>query len=264
MGLKIRSALCQRTTDVIRHIMPSQGVATYNYIDDVICIHKYPNTNAEFDLLFSLFEFLGVPVNPKKVVPPSKSLTCMGFEVNVDTHQLTIPCQKVSEILELCKLYIKAKAITKKQLQSLLGKLLYLHRCVAPARIFVNRLLNRLRAASCLIRINEDIVKDLNWFIQFLTNFNGTVMFDTCRPHYQVFVDASLSGMGASWHNDVYAVTRHMVATIGLNINQLEMLNVLIALRMFGECWKNHCVEYKIDNKAVVFALQKGKSKTLI
>ena len=241
--------------------MTSQGVAMYNYIDDVICIHKRPYANAEFDLLFSLFEFLGVPVNPKKVVPPSRTLTCMGIDVNVDTKQLTIPHQKVSDILDLCKVYIKAKAITKKQLQSLLGKLLYQYRCVAPARIFVNRLLNKLRAATGRIQMDEEMVKDLNWFIQFLTQFNGIVMFDTCRPHYQVFVDTSLSGMGASWGNNVYTVTRHLLATSGLNINQLEMLNVRIALKMFGKCWKNHCVEFRIDNKVVVFALQKGKIK---
>ena len=61
--------------------------------------------------------------------------------------------------------------------------------------------------------------------------------------------------MGASWDANVYAVTRHLCATIGLNINQLEMLNVLIALRIFVKCWKNHCVKLRIDNKAVVFAL---------
>ena len=142
-----------------------------------------------------------------------------------------------------------------------MGKLLYLHRCVAPARIFVNRLLNKLRAATGRIPIDEEMVKDLNWFIQFLTQFNGTVMFDTSRPHYEVFVDASLSGMGASWDTNVYAVTRHLWATIGLDINQLEMLNVLIALRIFAKSWQNQCVEFRIDNKAVVFALQKGRIK---
>ena len=160
MGMKTRSALCQRTTDIIQNIMISQGVATYNYIDDVICIHKSANATAEFDLLFSLFEFLGVPVNPKKVVSPSKSLTCMGIDVNVDTKQLTILHEKV-DILDLCKLYIKTKTITKKQLQSLLSKLLYLHGCVALARFFANRLLNKLITATGRINIDEDVVKDL-------------------------------------------------------------------------------------------------------
>ena len=107
----------------------------------------------------------------------------MGIYVNVDTKRLPIPYQKVSEILDLCKVYVKAKVITKKQLRSLLGKLLYLHRCVAPARIFINRLPNKLRAATGRIPVVEEMVKDLNCFFQFLTQFNGTVMFDILVDH---------------------------------------------------------------------------------
>ena len=44
-----------------------------------------------------------------------------------------------------------------------------------------------------------------------------------------------------------------MIETIGYNINQLEML------RMFGKFQKNHCVKLRIDNKAVLNALHKGK-----
>ena len=69
----------------------------------------------------------------------------------------------------------------------------------------MNRLLKKLRTATGRIQIDEDVGKDLSWFIQFLAQFLGTVMLDRCRPHYQVFVDASLSGMGASWGNNVYA-----------------------------------------------------------
>ena len=69
MGMKTGSALCQRTTDVLRHVMTSRGVRTFNYIDDVICVHRRQNADTEFEILYSLFEFLGIPINPKKVVP---------------------------------------------------------------------------------------------------------------------------------------------------------------------------------------------------
>ena len=101
--------------------------------------------------------------------------------------------------------------------------------------------------------------KDLQWLVNFLKNFNGVVMFDDSNPKLQVFVDASLTGMGAHWGNNVYAISRHLQATAGLNINQLEMLNVLIALRTFAKVWANQRVEFNIDNKAVVFALNKGQ-----
>ena len=39
MGAKTGSALFQRVTDVLRHIMASEGVTVFNYIDDVLCVH---------------------------------------------------------------------------------------------------------------------------------------------------------------------------------------------------------------------------------
>ena len=44
MGMKTGSALCQRTTDVIHHVMQSKNVRVYNYIDDVICVYQRHNT----------------------------------------------------------------------------------------------------------------------------------------------------------------------------------------------------------------------------
>ena len=167
MGLKMGSVLCQRTTDVLRHIMTSCNVRTFNYIDEVICMHQRQKNDAEFQTLFNLFEFLGIPINPKKLVKPSKSLTCMGINVNLETKQLSIPQDKLLEILDLCYLYGCKKVITKKQLQSLLGKLLYLHRCVHQTRIFVNRLLNILRHANAHVQIDTEMKKDILWFENF-------------------------------------------------------------------------------------------------
>ena len=109
----------------------------------------------------------------------------------------------------------------KKQLQSLLGKLLYIHGCVSPACVFVNRLLNTLRRAAGHVKV--DLEMDLNWFICFLQQFNGIIMFYQAEPSINIFVDASLLGMMACWHNNVYAISRHIYATLGLNITQLEM-----------------------------------------
>ena len=259
MGMKSGSALCQRTTDVIRHIMASKNVKIYNYIDDVICMHRRHNADAEFDVLHSLFEFLGIPINPKKVSPPTRSLTCMGISIDVDNRCLTIPQEKILETLDLCRLYLTKKFITKKQLQSLLGKLLYIHRCVAPARIFVNRLLNVLRSATGRIKLCNETKKDLNWFVQFLCHFNGTVLFEEAKPKLEVFLDACLTGLGAYWEDNAYAVSRNFQATRGLSITQLEMLNVLIALRIFGDKWDNLKIKMRLDNRAAVCALGKGR-----
>ena len=39
------------------------------------------------------------------------------------------------------------------------------------------------------------------------------------------------------------------------------MLNLLIAMRIFGHCWGNQKSKFHVDNKAVVHALSKGRIK---
>ena len=74
--------------------MASCDIKMYNYLDDLICAHKHQKAGTEFDIQMPLFEFLGIPINPKKVVPPSLSLTCMGIEVDLDLQHLCIPEEK--------------------------------------------------------------------------------------------------------------------------------------------------------------------------
>ena len=261
MGMKTGSALCQRTTDVIRHIMQSKNVHVFNYIDDVICVHECQKARQEFDTLLLLSEFLGLPINPKKVVPPTTALMCMGIQVDIGSGMVTIPHEKCLQILDMCRHFTTKKHVSCKQLQSLLGKLLYLHRCVPASRIFVNRLLNTLRQNSQKVTVSEDMKKDLSWFIQFLVSFNGKVMFPALRQNIDVLVDASLTGMGAIWDHNAYAISHHIPATVGWNISHLEMLNVMVALKVFAHACKGKHITFHIDNQAVVNSLKFNKMK---
>ena len=68
-------------------------------------------------------------------------------------------------------------------------------------------------------------------------------------------------GMGLYWADNVYAVSRQLLATQGLSITYLEFLNVLLAFRTFGRFWTGYWVKFHIDNKAVVYALNNGRIK---
>ena len=105
--------------------------------------------------------------------------------------------------------------------------------------MFVNHLLNKLRTATTHVKVCDYVKKDLSWFIEFLLKFNGKVMFATTRPHHDLFVDASLTGVGAIWENNVYGSSCHLTATAKLSISQLEILNVLIGLRLFAAPWQH-------------------------
>ena len=86
-------------------------------------------------------------------------------------------------------------------------------------------------------------------------------MFQHGRLEIQVYVDASLPGMGAWWENNAYVMSRHLSAKWRLSITQLEMLNVLVLFRTFGCMWVSQDNHVHIDNQAVVHALNHGKTR---
>ena len=72
----------------------------------------------------------------------------VGIDVNTIDNTISISETKVQTIhAEFTATYGKSR-ITKHSFQSLLGKLLYVHKCVAPAYMFVNRILQVFRKNS--------------------------------------------------------------------------------------------------------------------
>ena len=151
---------------------------------------------------------------------------------------------------------------SKRQLQSLLGQLLYIHKCVRPARIFLNRMLDLLRQNydANTIKLTQAFRRDLRWFTKFVDKYNGVSMYNHRRVDHVIELDACLDGLGGVWKNYVYhiPIPRHY---LGLTIVHLEMINILVALKIFGPFWANKKVLVKCDNQAVVAVLTHSKTK---
>ena len=48
------------------------------------------------------------------------------------------------------------------------------------------------------------------------------------------------------------------------NIVHLEILNIVVALKVWGSVWKDHILEVKCDNMAVVEVLNTGRARDLM
>ena len=116
----------------------------FNYIDNLIYVCLLSKIDAAFEFLTSLLADLGLEISSKKLVPPSTSVICLGILIDSQERAISIPPQKLSQIVELCSLWTNKTYCIKQDLQSLLGHLLYIARCVRPARIFLNRMLQTL------------------------------------------------------------------------------------------------------------------------
>ena len=110
----------------------------HNYIDDLIYTGLPSEIHRSYKLLTQLLADLGLDISLKKLVPPSTSVTCLGIQIDTIQRTISIPHSKLQEIVKLCQSWASKTYCSKKDLQSLLGSLLYITKCVTPARYFLN------------------------------------------------------------------------------------------------------------------------------
>ena len=137
-----------------------------------------------------------------------------------------------------------------------------MHKCVRPARAFLNRMLDLLRQNydAPTIRLTQAFRCDLRWFSTFLEQYNGVSMYNHRKIDHVVELDTCLDGLGGVWKNYVYhlPIPKHY---LGLTIVHLEMVNILVAIKTFGPFWAKRKILVKCDNQAVVAVLTHNKTK---
>ena len=66
---------------------------------------------------------------------------------------------------------------------------------------------------------------------------------------------------GGIWINRMYSCPAVIIPCTKLHINHLEMFNIVLALRLWGQYWTNTSVWIRCDNLAVVQVVQNLKTK---
>ena len=160
--------------------------------------------------------------------------------------------------------------MTRKTLQSLLGKLFWVSRVVRLARVFMGRLLHQLRTMSSLgdnvkEKLSDESRKDLKWWARYLEHFNGIQMIVEEDPFplelsqmldrtQEVYAgDATPVGAGG-WHGTQYWCRKlplHLQDP-KLGIHLKEFWALIVSARLWGSDWAGRAVTLFCDNDAVV------------
>ena len=179
-GFRHGSVLFQRLSDAVHHMMRQCGHDVINYIDDILGIDLPSRVDTSFDALSYLFPLLGFEISKNNVVKPSTCVNCLGILVDTQKFTLAIPPQKMQDILDMCQIWRYKTHCSKRQLQSLLGSLLFESKFVRTSRFFLNRLLDVLRTMhdKDQVPLSTEAQRDINWFIKFVPTFNGVPIFD--------------------------------------------------------------------------------------
>ena len=114
------SGAFQILSDAIAFIMAKKGVKLHCYIDDCIAITSKSKPTEEFRILCDLLLELGLPVNDNKLTPPTKSLTFLGIDINIDNNVMSIAQDKLNAISAECIAVSNKNSLSKHIFQSLL------------------------------------------------------------------------------------------------------------------------------------------------
>ena len=207
----------------------------FPYIDDYILVTHRDKAVDTFQCLVHLITELGLPMNPDKLCTPCTSLICLGSTIDLIHHNLSIEDSKIKAIWQECHAIFGRSHLSRNKFQSLLAKLLYIHKCIEPARILISRMISLFRSNHNRKRIplTSEFFQDIYWFIKFIPSFNSCTYFNKGLPSSdnQVFIDASLPGLGAHWNDRVYPTPVHSILGCKLGIVQLVQFHIVLALR---------------------------------
>ena len=102
-GFRHGSGIFRRLSDAIQFMMKSKGYDVINYIDDVIGFGTLSIAKPSFDTLQELLQKLGFDISLEKLVEPTTKVTCLGVEVDTKEFTISVPSEKLTNILDMCQ-----------------------------------------------------------------------------------------------------------------------------------------------------------------
>ena len=167
-GLTLGSMFCSRLSQFFRHLMWQRKYTIFCYIDDCVGCMPQGSVDEAFQYLLTLLSELNFPISTSKLVSPTTECTCLGVVINTVKQTISITAEKQKEIM------ITQTTVTKRSMQSLVGSLMFIHKCVKSSRYFTNRLLEVLRqSTNKFITVSEGVsTGSLNFFPNSMDSAN--------------------------------------------------------------------------------------------
>ena len=231
---------------------------TLNYSDDLAGVEDGSRADLSFQKMGQLLEDLGLKEADDKATSPDTEITYLGVTFNSISMKKTVPAEKIAELLDLLQTWSSKITCTKRGLQSLCGKLLWVARCVRFSRVFISRLLAALKSmANSLphhkIPLSKQMQMDIKWWLTYIRTFNGvTFIINPSLIKFSYKGDACLDG-GGGFHGQEYWSRSLPMWMLNKDtpIHLKEYWVLLVSIKLWGYLWSGSTVELYVDNTAV-------------
>jgi len=210
---------------------------------------------------------LCIPINPTKTEGPSTTMIFLGIQLDSASSIASLPLNKVLKYVELMSSFLTRKTCTLHEMQQIIGSLQFTTSVVRPGRTFLRRLINStigVTKPSHHIHLTKDVKADIQLWITFLHNFNGTCFFIPMQPTsatvLNLHTDSCPQGFGGTFQTHFFLGTFPPKWST-YNICVLELFPILLALQLFSNNISNSYIVIHSDNQAVVEVLSQKTTK---
>ena len=267
MGLRSAAMACQRVTNAVCFMLSRVGCNVLSYLDDFMGISAPRTAFDDYALTGSLLQALGLQESSHKACPPSTRVTCLGVLFDTINFTMSVTPERLLELqTELLPKWLTKKSATKTELQSLIGKLAFVSKCVRPGRLFLTRILDTLRSLRRnhhRVKLSAEFRKDIRWWMRFINVYNGVSLIPTqlwSAPDSLFSTDACLTGCGGMSSEQYFHVEFPQEVLLQFpTIHLLEALAIVIALRLWGRQFRGLRIMVYCDNVSVVSSLNSGR-----
>ena len=266
-GMRTSSLCMQRTSEAISWVHGQRGYVSRPYLDDFGGAEGTEKRAFEaLRELQAIMRELGVQEAAHKVCEPAQCMTWLGLSYDTLAMTISVPQIKLEEIMGVVRSWEKRVRATRRQMQQLLGLLQFVASVSPPTRIFSNRMLQNLRDMPKWgsHTLSLGFKKDLKFFLDVLPDYNGVRILekDPVPAQETLELDACLTGCGAFANNMYYAEEfPEEIQQAGHTIAHLEMLNVVVAIKIWRHEWAGHTLSVRCDNMNTCLAIASGRSK---
>ena len=239
----------QRISNAVCYICEAKGHPTLSYLDDFIGVAP-PNVAWQaYELCGQLLTELGLEESPSKACPAATVQTCLGVQFGTVQLTMSVTPARLQEIETLLVSWSTKKSATKAELQSLVGKLSFISKCVRQSRLFLSRILALLRTLqhkSHHTRLTSEFRRDIAWWLRFMRRYNGVSVISFLvwtAPDAVFATDACLSGCGGLSQSQYFHVQFPPEVLVHFSdIHLLEALAILVGSAFVGSLmgWPTH------------------------
>ena len=268
MGLRSAGMACQRSTSAVSWISRQQGRSLFNYLDDFIGVSSPSTATSDFQALGDLLTSLGLQESSEKSCSPSPVMICLGVQLDTNNFTLSVSSERLCELETLLHRWLTTRTATKSALQSLVGKLVFVSKCVLQSRVFIARILavlGKLRHNHHHATLTAAFRKDFVWWRRFLREYNDISMINITKwtsPDAAFSTDACLAGCGGVCDDQyLHGVFPPFISEQNLDISSLELLTVFVALKLWGARSTGLPITFRCDNEAAVTVVNTGRCR---